>query len=422
MPHILELPNEITGLILDELCCPEEFDELDDFIEWQVPLMLTCRRFRKLVLPRLYSACFMSFGIVGTEFRAVLSDDSARHIWHVRESCPEYGTLVKSLKLAIGGRFPVKGTVLDETEDFEQTRSLQSVLGWFVPRSNVLKRVWLRRHFDIGENSNLFDFCDAIRMVLSCSSLKELSLRIKFHNSDRETWEAEGRNISLGGSSAKLNTLDLSFYESKWTIEDAFQPVFGWLMGILIDLLEVPCQSVSSLCFSYGTTRFKESCNRSRLPDPIEYEGKIPNTTGRWLKFPSVKTLKVEMCRAGRWMFEQHINLGLGGIKSLTLSSPYDGVSESDATFMMKFKNLAFLHIQDPTCDGFAEWTTQTFLLSRACLSFREGTLYARFSASDPKVVRFMKDRGDEYNARIKSSEDPASEGFNLSIYPPRAN
>ncbi|KAF3247764.1 hypothetical protein TWF217_009561 [Orbilia oligospora] len=89
-PHILNVPNEVTDLILDEF---------DESIEAKMKLMSTCRHFRRYLLPQIYSACQLNFGRTATARAAILCDKSAGHIWPLHKNYPEHGRLVNDRAL-----------------------------------------------------------------------------------------------------------------------------------------------------------------------------------------------------------------------------------------------------------------------------------------------------------------------------------
>ncbi|KAF3108406.1 hypothetical protein TWF103_005491 [Orbilia oligospora] len=324
-PHILNVPNEVTDLILDEL---------DESIEVKMKLMSTCWHFRRYLLPRIYSACQLNFGRTATTRAAILCDKSAGHIWPLHKNYPEHRRLVKTLSISFNTNFTIKGPVLDETDGFEKTRSPQYVLGNLLPRFDTLKTAKLY-HGRTTSNSLLTfgGFIDALSIVLLCNSLKELSIDLAFCTSDRALWRAEERKLDACNGwtrartiyslpQASLEKLDFFLLEKDcycpFGTQDLSKTAVAWLIGIFLRLLELPCRSLKSL-------NFKCRADRHRSPDPELFPlelldphpepKRIMNRPGGQLRLPKLEELTLSVSDAGRWAVEQYFDVDLGDIK-----------------------------------------------------------------------------------------------------------
>ncbi|KAK6528149.1 hypothetical protein TWF281_009400 [Arthrobotrys megalospora] len=418
MPHILKLPNEIISLILDEL---------GESVEWKLRLMATCHHLRTLVLPRFYSACSLEFGRAAVMSRAVLCDNSARHIWRSHQTHPEYGTFVKHLNVSFNIRFSVTGTMVDEKEDLEEleARSPRYVFGQLLPRFNTLKKARLTR--TAGSRDIKFSgFYDTIRMVLSCGSLKELSISLIVHNSDVERWETEEQDTNYEGLLANLDTLMVEFREKRWFVRDQAKTAIPWLMGILLDLLGPPCRNLKSLDFRYKGELFNLSDTWNMLSD----EQKILNETGRRLKLSRLEDLKLSVSDGGRWVFEQFVEIDPKNIRVLSLTGVNNGPLGEDLRLLQSFSGLSYLHLRYPPFNfhTLKDWITGILASSKMWPDLREAIVYGRFRLSRADLGDLMKPYGDSFDARIEEVQDQGvdryfwAESIRIHLYPSRAD
>ncbi|KAK6504973.1 hypothetical protein TWF481_006906 [Arthrobotrys musiformis] len=431
MPHILELPDEVTDLILDELGESPDWklkladevtdltlDELGESPDWKLKLMLTCRHFRQLVLPRFYATCGLGFGRGVSGPVSVLCDRSARTIWRLHQANPQYGQLVKVLDIEFGRRYIAKGPVSNETSDFETTRSVQSVFGQLLPRFDNLRTVKLRRFLIPMMNSVGFrNIYYTLRAVLSCSSLKELSIDISLLTDlMRDSyWETEVQEAShnlfcanYGDPLANLDKLEIRLHEKKFYSRDFDESAVPSLMGILADMLEQPCRSLGSLLFKYEVWSFGHASARRR--DHFEF---IPEVrVGGRLRLPRLKTLMLSMGDGGRRLFEQYFDFDFRGIKSLSLADlPVENSLGLD--FLQKFTGLSTFHVRLSSDTDLESWCANATSLRKACPSLRKVAIFGYFDAEDPIVGGIVKKYCETHNARIERFKVP--QGFAVS-------
>ncbi|KAF3156857.1 hypothetical protein TWF225_009497 [Orbilia oligospora] len=387
-PHILNVPNEVTDLILDEF---------DESIEAKMKLMSTCRHFRRYLLPQIYSACQLNFGRTATARAAILCDKSAGHIWPLHKNYPEHGRLVKTLSISFNTNFTIKGPVLDETDGFEKTRSPQYVLGNLLPRFDTLKTAKLYH----GRTT-------------------KLSIDLAFCTSDRALWRAEERKLDACNGwtrartiyslpQASLEKLDFFLLEKDcycpFGTQDLSKTAVAWLIGIFLRLLELPCRSLKSL-------NFKCRADRHRSPDPefLPLEllephpepKRITNRPGGQLRLPKLE-------------------------ESLSLVGIYDNVSPEDLIFLRKLTGLSVLHLRYLSRQYFMNWIWSAVSLREPCQSLKKVVVLGQGSPSTDALEEFMENNGKIYNARIEEEKVPdhlAAKGikpddFTLYLYTP---
>ncbi|KAK6500610.1 hypothetical protein TWF506_003379 [Arthrobotrys conoides] len=413
-PHILEIPNEIIDLILDEL---------DDSPESKFKLMSTCQQFRRCLLPRIYSACQLNFGRTKHIPTAFLCDRTAAGVWLLHKNYPEHGRLVESLSISFSTKFFIEGLVLDETDDFGMTRSPQYVLGKLLPQFDTLRRVRLDyvNHYrnipyDLG------GFVDTLCMVLSRRSLKEVSINLVFRTEDKRTWGVEEQKLdaSNGWTSpyppmANLDKLDISFQEKEcpYQLQDLSDTAFAWLIGVFLRLFELPCQSLKCLKFKYRADRHRSPDLRHcplNLLDPHPEPDRIMNRPGGQLRLPNLETLTISVSDAGRWAFEQYFDIDFENIKSLLLFGIYDNITQNDLNFLRKFTSLSVLHLQYPARKYFGNWIESAVSLRESCQTLRKVVIYGQGSPSTnaSQLEEFLRKYGKFYNACIEEKEVPA--------------
>ncbi|KAF3274364.1 hypothetical protein TWF970_007883 [Orbilia oligospora] len=388
-PHILNVPNEVTDVILDEL---------DESIEAKMKLMSTCQHFRR------------------------------------------------TLSISFNTNFTIKGPVLDETDGFEKTRSPQYVLGNLLPRFDTLKTAKLY-HGRTTSNSLLTfgGFIDALSIVLLCNSLKELSIDLTFCTDDRAIWRAEERKLDACNGwtrartiysppQASLEKLDFFLLEKgcylPFGTQDLSKTAVAWLIGIFLRLLELPCRSLKSLNFVCGVDRHRSPDPEFfplELLEPHPEPKRIMNRPGGQLRLPKLEELTLSVSDAGRWAFEQYFDVDLGDIKSLSPVGIYDNVSPEDFIFLRKLTGLSVLHLRYPSRQYFRNWIWSGVPLRGPCQSLKKVVVLGQGPSSTDALQEFMKNNGKIYNARIEEEKVPdrlaakgiKPEDFTLYLYTP---
>ncbi|KAK6542589.1 hypothetical protein TWF694_006535 [Orbilia ellipsospora] len=319
---ILSLPNEILNLIFDQICIASELPgygprrfmfslRLETY-----KISCTCRRFYKLLLPRLYFDSHIIWHNDDTYFRFErLLPQSKLEVQRDYEGYCNNGMFVRTLNVICEAVWD--GDYKREIAHFKATtpRWLQlnilDLLILLLPRFNNLKRVQFS-HSQINSSSEFNTIFTAIkRTVQRCTVLKELAIYLDVSLDDEPAMVEETEKTVM--DYPHLDKLSISVDIGVWDMDGADQ--------IRIEALEALCELLWPAAESAIT--FHLRCEIydiivSLTPDPDRAEPRVAFPQ-RSYKLPRVKQVEINQNATSVWVLQNWFVIEESKVQTLVL-------------------------------------------------------------------------------------------------------